>query len=281
MLISSIVGVLIPEVTCTLSEVGTAKDALDVICETVSGSPTVVGEISEALVGTDVCTGRELSLEKLALMVVLSGDCIEPDDIDADSELTIDKVGKDSIVDVGEVDTMSGLVVVVSRRVWLTKGTEDAAGVSISEIELTLVGRTSITDASVEILEGVEMTMAEDGISTLDEVSKDVATGGNVAGSVGRLIAESTEDSTIAEVDMVILLARLDSVSVEIESEGPGKLMKTDVVGPSVDVSRVTLMSSGAIEAVEVEGSELAGAVGASTALKVEGTVVGDSEDEA
>ena len=161
------------------------------------------------------------------------------------------------------------------------KGTEDAAVVSISEIELTIVGRTSIVDASVEMLEGVGTTMAVDGISTLDEVSKDVATGGNVADSVGRLIAGSTEDSMIAEVDMVILLARLDSVSIGIETEGPGRLIDTDVVEASVDVSRVTLMSSETIEAVGVEGNELAGAVGASTALKLEGTVIGDSEDEA
>jgi hypothetical protein len=251
-----------------------------VICETVSGSPIVVDEISGAIVATDVCTYGALSLERLALMVVLSGDSIEPDDRVADSESMIDEVGKDSIVDVGEIDTMSGLVVVVSRIVWLTKGTEDAAGVPISEIELTLVGMTSIAD-DFEMLEGVEMTMAKDGISTLDGVSKDVATGSNVAGSVGRLMAESTEDSTIAEFDMVILLARLDSGSVKIESEGPGRLMDTDVVGASVDVSRVMLMSSEAIEAVVAEGSELAGAVGASTALKLEGTAVGDSKDEA
>jgi hypothetical protein len=277
---NNIVGVLMSGVICTLSEVNTAWDALDVICETVSGSPIVVDEISGAIVATDVCTYGALSLERLALMVVLSGDSIEPDDRVADSESMIDEVGKDSIVDVGEIDTMSGLVVVVSRIVWLTKGTEDAAGVPISEIELTLVGMTSIAD-DFEMLEGVEMTMAKDGISTLDGVSKDVATGSNVAGSVGRLMAESTEDSTIAEFDMVILLARLDSGSVKIESEGPGRLMDTDVVGASVDVSRVMLMSSEAIEAVVAEGSELAGAVGASTALKLEGTAVGDSKDEA
>lgn len=98
----------------------------------------------------------------------------------------------------------------------------DAADVSISKVELTVVGRASVADASVSETVGVELTTADDGRSSaLDgTVSKDVETGGNELKSVGTLTTGFTEDSIVAEVGMALptSLARLESISVGAES---------------------------------------------------------------
>ena len=99
-------------------EVGTAKETLDVICETVSESSIVVDEISDASVEIaprDVSVGRVSSLERLALIVTLSKGTEEANDKDEDGNSTIDEVAKDSAV-VGAIVGPIGRSVVVLFR---------------------------------------------------------------------------------------------------------------------------------------------------------------------
>lgn len=113
-------GELVPTVTWSPFEVGAARDALEVICETVSGSSIVVDEISEMLVGIvsrDVCVGKTSALERLALIVTLSEDTEETNGKDADSDWTIDEAAKDSATDAVEVNSVGKFVIVVSSRV--------------------------------------------------------------------------------------------------------------------------------------------------------------------
>ena len=101
-------------------EVGTAKETLDVICETVSESSIVVDEISDASVEIaprDVSVGRVSSLERLALIVTLSKGTEEANDKDEDNSSTIDEVAKDSTTDVGEMIFVGKLVIIVSSSV--------------------------------------------------------------------------------------------------------------------------------------------------------------------
>lgn len=101
-------------------EVGTAKETLDVICETVFERSTVVDEISDARVEIaprDVSVGRVSSLERLALVVTLSKGTEEANDKDEDGSSTIDEVAKDSATDVAEMISVGKLVMVVSSSV--------------------------------------------------------------------------------------------------------------------------------------------------------------------
>lgn len=113
------------------------------------------------------------------------------------------------------------------------KDIEDTAGVSISTVELAVVGRPSIADASVSEAVGVGMTTAEDDrYSTLDgAISGVVAIGGNAVESVDRLNIGSTEDSMVAEVGMALptSLTRLESVSIVTESKDSGRVAGSDV----------------------------------------------------
>lgn len=111
-------GELVSAVVWRPSEIGTATDTLGVICEIVSGSSTVVGEISEALVekaSRDVRVGRTSLLKRLALIVTPSEGTVEAIDKDADSESAVEETTNDSIMDAVEVNSTSKLVAVVSR----------------------------------------------------------------------------------------------------------------------------------------------------------------------
>lgn len=101
-------------------EVGTAKETLDVICETVFERSTVVDEMSGALVeiaSRDVSVGKASSLERLALVVTLSEGTEEANDKDEDSSSTIDEVAKGSATVVAEMISVGKLVIVVSSSV--------------------------------------------------------------------------------------------------------------------------------------------------------------------
>lgn len=96
---------------------------------------------------------------------------------------------------------------------------DDTAGVSISRDELTAVGVASVADGSIETIAVVGLTRAEDDDSiTLDWGSNDVVIGDDKVRSVGTLIAGSTEDPILAEVDMElpISLSRLENISVAV-----------------------------------------------------------------
>ena len=121
---SSLDGNTKGELTSTVAwspfEVGTARDALEVICDTVSGSSTVVDEIPETLVeiaSRDVCVGKTSALERLALIATPSEDTEETNGKDADSDSTIDEVAKDSATDAAGVNSVSKLAIVVSSSV--------------------------------------------------------------------------------------------------------------------------------------------------------------------
>lgn len=93
-LVGKMVGKLVSAVVWISFEVSTAGDALEVICKTVPGSSTVVGEISDALVelsSKDVCVGRISILDRLALIVTLSEGTVEAIDKDADSGSAVEE----------------------------------------------------------------------------------------------------------------------------------------------------------------------------------------------
>jgi hypothetical protein len=215
--------------------------------------------------------------------VALTGDKTESDERDGDDVSMIDGVTKDSTADVAALKPMGGLIVVVSRSVWLVNGIEDMVGASIAEVGLIAVGRASVADASVKMVKGVELiTTEEDNPSTLDMISRDVGVGGNVDVSVGKLATGSNEASMVAEDDMALptSLARLDGISVGVVSKDPGTIIDSDATVASGDVSRGVLISSEAIGVVSAEGRGLV-TVGRSSSLELDDIMTGNSEDEA
>lgn len=131
---------------------------------------------------------------------------------------------------------------------------------------MTAVGRASVADSSISVVEGVEMTTSED-----DKSTEDVETRDGVARSVDTLMIGFTEDSTVTEVGVAlpISLARLEDVSVG-SARVSGIVADSDIAAPSVDVSSIVLMSSKTVETVRGEGSS----------LKLESVIAGNSEDE-
>jgi hypothetical protein len=122
----------------------------------------------------------------------------------------------------------------------------------------------------------------EDNPSTLDMISRDAVVGDNVEVSVGKLASGSNDVSIVAEDDrtLTISLGRLDDISVGVMSKDTGTVVDIDITVAARDVSRGVLMSSGTLGVSEVEGRELAIAVGRSSSLELDGTVTGSSVDE-
>jgi hypothetical protein len=216
--------------------------------------------------------------------VALTGDKTESDERDGDDVSTIDGVTKDSTADMEETESMEGLGAVVCRAVWLAKDPEDMVGVLISAVWPEGVERASVADTSVKMVEGVELKMTEeDNPSTLDMISRDAVVGDNVEVSVGKLANGSSNDvSIVAEDDrgLTISLERLDDISVGVMSKDTGTVVDIDITVAARDVSRGVLMSSGTLGVFEVEGRELAIAVGRSSSLVLDCTVTGSSVDE-
>jgi hypothetical protein len=292
------VGETAVEIIWGSSEVDTARDVLNPVCEIVLGSSTVVSELNETLdmiVSEGVCTGVTSSPDRLRLDVVL----MESDDIEGN------EVTRDSVTDREEVKPIGRVVEVTSRSVWLASGSEETAGVLVSRTELKAVGSVLIADASVKMEVEDETPVSEEAKPlTVDGVTKGVVTEDNAErsfvvtvegiGSMDKLVVmesrsvwlvKDSEDTTVVSISEteVTGVGRI-SIGDETVMMGVGEeTAMLEEVNPSTldEVSRVAVGGDnvdGSISEIELIPVEVISATDVSAKMDVRDEVIKSEE---